>query len=341
MNEYKLEKAFDKAVASSQIHESICYIENSAGDFSWSKGYGGKELDTPLLMASITKLFTTACTIKLLESKQLVLEHKVVKYIDREMLKGIHIYKGIDYSSDMTIADLLFQRSGLPDTFLDGSDPYFKRVIQEDFSFSLEDLLQKAIELRPVFSPGTPKKANYTDINFDLLGYIIECITGMKLHEVYNEYIFKPLNLKSTYLAQQAGDLVPVIYYKDTQLKRESFIRSCGASGGGITTARELMVFLKSFWSGKLFDLAIFEKLAPFNRLQMSFYPICYAGGYMKLDVGYPFLPKKTLLGHSGSTGSFAFYSPQQDLFFVGDVNQAANPALPIRLVMKLAMVAE
>ena len=114
------------------------------------------------------------------------------------------------------------------------------------------------------------------------------------------------------------------------------FMDKC-ASGGGITTARELMVFLKAFWSGKLFDAAIFEKLALFNRLQLSFYPICYAGGYMRIDVGYPFMSKKELLGHSGSTGSFAFYSPAQDLFFVGDVNQAANPALPIRLVMKLA----
>jgi hypothetical protein len=27
-----------------------------------------------------------------------------------------------------------------------------------------------------------------------------------------------------------------------------------------------------------------------------------------------------------------------KDLYFVGDINQMANPALPIRLVMKLAM---
>jgi hypothetical protein len=44
------------------------------------------------------------------------------------------------------------------------------------------------------------------------------------------------------------------------------------------------------------------------------------------------------LIGHSGSTGSFAFYYPYKDLFFVGDVNQMSNPALPIRLVIKLAM---
>lgn len=43
-------------------------------------------------------------------------------------------------------------------------------------------------------------------------------------------------------------------------------------------------------------------------------------------------------MGHSGSTGSFAFYYPIKDLFMVGDLNQMGNAALPIRLSMKLAM---
>ena len=47
---------------------------------------------------------------------------------------------------------------------------------------------------------------------------------------------------------------------------------------------------------------------------------------------------KGELIGHSGHSGSFAFYYPHKDLFFVGDVNQLANPGLPIQLVMKLAM---
>jgi len=50
------------------------------------------------------------------------------------------------------------------------------------------------------------------------------------------------------------------------------------------------------------------------------------------------FMGKGELIGHSGSTGSFAFYYPEKDLYFVGDFNQMANPGLPIKLVMKLAM---
>jgi len=327
-------------VASSLIHECVCLIENTAGDISWYKGYGGKELGSPLLMASITKLLTTTCIIKLLEDGKLQLEDKVVKYIDSDIMKDIHILKGVDYSFDITISDLLFQKSGLPDWFLDGNNNYARRAIEEDFSFSFDEIVQATKRLKPIFPPNTPNKAYYSDINFDLLGKIIESITAMPLHEVYKDFIFDPLQLKNTYLAVKDNEYIPPLYYKKHRLERHKFIKSNGASGGVTTNARELMIFLKAFWSGKLFNSNIFDTLATYNRLQLSFYPICYAGGYMRIEAGYPFMPKIELVGHSGSTGSFAFYVPEKDLFLVGDVNQFAKPSLPIRLVMKLAMVA-
>lgn len=124
-------------------------------------------------------------------------------------------------------------------------------------------------------------------------------------------------------------------------MQRDNFIKSIGASGGGVSNAVELMSFIKAFWSGKLFDPNLFALLASPNRLQISFYPVRYAGGYMRMDAGYPFMAKTELIGHSGSTGSFAFFAPQQDLYYVGDVNQFASPAIPIRFVMKLAMAAK
>jgi CubicO group peptidase (beta-lactamase class C family) len=337
-SDVRFEKVFDQTVASRMIHECICCVENAEGDFSWEKGYGEKNLDTPFLMASITKLFTTTCIIKLIEEGKLSLEDKISKYLDANLLKEIHVLKGRDYSFEITIQHLLFQTSGLPDFYLGGEMPFFKKVIQQDFSYTFEEIINITKKQKPIFPPNTQGKAYYCDLNFDLLGKIIEIITGLNLQAAYSHYIFTALNLKNTYLAMKDEDYIPVVYYKHEQLKRDLFIKSCGASGGAVTTVHELMIFIKAFWLGKLFNKRIFERLSSFNRLQLSFYPICYAGGYMRIEAGYPFMPKIELLGHSGSTGSFAFYSPQQNLFFVGDVNQIANPALPIRLVMKLAM---
>jgi len=69
--------------------------------------------------------------------------------------------------------------------------------------------------------------------------------------------------------------------------------------------------------------------------------PLYYGGGYMQIPMPsfYSlFMGKGELIGHSGSTGSFAFYYPFKDLYFVGDVNQMSNPGIPISLVMKLSI---
>ena len=49
------------------------------------------------------------------------------------------------------------------------------------------------------------------------------------------------------------------------------------------------------------------------------------------------FLGHGDLVGHRGSTGSFAFYYPGKGLFFVGDFNQMKYPALPVGFMIQLA----
>jgi CubicO group peptidase (beta-lactamase class C family) len=117
-----LDKIFNKTIASSQIHECVLLVENTRGDFSYSNGYGGKNINSPLLMASITKLFTTTCILALQEQERLFLSNKISDYFDDATLKGIHIYNSKEYSYELTISDLLFQTSGLPDEFEERND---------------------------------------------------------------------------------------------------------------------------------------------------------------------------------------------------------------------------
>lgn len=72
-----LEKIFNKTIGSNQIYESVLFVENTSGNFSYGNGYGGKSIDSPLLMASITKLFTTTCILALQEQGCLFLNDKV------------------------------------------------------------------------------------------------------------------------------------------------------------------------------------------------------------------------------------------------------------------------
>ncbi|WP_432360068.1 serine hydrolase domain-containing protein [Sporosarcina sp. UB5] len=344
MSTDKYEKIVNRLIKSKHIHECVLFVENMSGDFSYKNEYGGKNIDAPLLMASITKLFTTACILILREQGKLSLDDNVAKYLDSSILSRLHIYKRQDYTSELTIASLLFQTSGLPDAYEESKNNIKKRVLREDMHIPFDEKITLTKQLKPHFAPDKLKRAHYADINFDLLGEIIETITNSSLEDVYKTLIFEPFNLVKTYLPAEEHDFTPTIYYKETAISRPKYISCCRASGGGISTARELMIFSKAFFGGRLFNKDVFNLLKRYYKLQASMYPIQYGGGYMRIPLnGIPtfFTGKGELVGHSGSTGSFAFYFPQKDLFFVGDVNQMANPALPIRLAMRLAVASK
>ncbi|CAM3184133.1 serine hydrolase domain-containing protein [Filibacter tadaridae] len=337
----KLKKIFEKTTKNNLIHESVLLIENSNGDFSYHNGYGGKKTDTPFLLASITKLFTSTCILILREQGKLSLDDKIAKYFQEDTLRDLHVYKGQEYSMDLTLSNLLFHTSGLPDVIEEGSSKAKKRVIDKDRKIGIDEIIIKTKQLKPHFAPDNGKKAHYANINFDILGKVIEIVTDSTLEDVYKQYIYDPLGLKNTYLPIDENDFVPFVYYKDTSLYRPKMVRSIRASGGCISTARDLMIFIKAFFGGRLFNKAVFRGLDINNKLQATMSPIHYGAGYMRIPLGglaTLFMGKGELLGHSGSTGSFAFYHPVSDLFFVGDVNQIANPALPVRLAMRLAM---
>ena len=337
MDTTKIENIFEKLISSNKIQEGVLLIENSTGAFSFSREYK-RNIDTPILIASATKLFTTTCIFALLQEGKIDLKDKITHYLKKEITAGLHIYNDKEYTSELTIEHLLLQTSGLPDFYTNGACSIFSKVKKQDFFYSFEDELEWIKSMHSRFVPGTKRKAFYADVNFDLLGKIIESANDSTLKEAYEKYIFSPLDLKNTYLACNESDYIPHTYYKNQRLDRPLFIRSCYASGGGVSTTRELMIFIKAFWKGKLFNKSIFSNYVQCNPLQISFYPIHYTSGYMKISASYPFGDKCTLVGHSGSTGSFAFYCPEKDIFIVGDVPQIDSPSICVKLVMRAAL---
>jgi CubicO group peptidase (beta-lactamase class C family) len=239
------------------------------------------------------------------------------------------------------ISDLLFQISGLSDAFEEGKNSIRRFSIPNDVYIDFMNNVDMVRKLKPHFVPRTENKAHYADINFDLLGKVVENVVDLPLEEVYKRFIIEPLELKNTYLPISENEFIPEIYFKDKLIHRPKIVISSRASGGGVSTAYDLMIFIKAFFGGKLFNKEIFKILSKYKKLQASMGPIYYGGGYMQIPLEGSttlFMGKGELIGHSGSTGSFAFYYPYKDIYITGNINQAANQALPIRFVMKLAM---
>ena len=136
-----IEKIFNGTVRQKLIHEAVLFVENTSGDFSISCGFGDKDTDSPIFTASIGKMYATACVLILCEQGKLSLDDGLEKYFDKAVLDGLHIYKDVEYSRQLTVATLLYQNSGLPDSFEEGGAK--AHALTSDTSLSFEDKLAK------------------------------------------------------------------------------------------------------------------------------------------------------------------------------------------------------
>lgn len=310
---------------------------------TWQGASGNLTLEQPYFIASTTKLFTTAIILQLRKEDKLSLEDKISKYIDASILSGLHVYKGKEYSQELTIRQLLSHTSGLPDYFQDkgtsGKSLEDELMAGNDQFWTVEQAIEKSKNISPLFAPGTKGKAKYSDANFQLLGKIIETITGKTYAENCKERIIQPLGLYKTYLYQDATDKKPkTLYYKDKEMQIPKAMTSFGADGGIVSLSADMLVFIEAFFTGKLFPLAYIDELQEWNRI---FPPMRAGVGVHLFKLPWIFNPTGAVpyfIGHSGLSGALAYYSPKENIFIAGTVNQLAYNDISFRTMISLTM---
>ncbi|NWG18907.1 MAG: beta-lactamase family protein [Chloroflexi bacterium] len=302
--------------------------------------------DTPCFIASITKMFTAAIIMQLYEQKRLDLAAPVSDYLPAELLDGIHCYKGTDYSRQIKVFQLVNQTSGLADFEVDkprGGNSVLKELMAgHDRAIDTAEALTITRRLAPHFPPGTPGKAYYSNLNYRLLGEIIEALTGKPMADNFEERICAPLGLQHTYLYDwtkpRPGKPPATLYLNNAPINVTRYLSSNVADGGLVSTAAECMTFLRAFFEGRLFDQSLLERMTQWNAL---FFPLRYGYGlmYYRLPRYFWITPLPEFVGHSGSTGSFAFACPSRSLYLTGTLNVIA-PARPFFFMMDLVRAA-
>jgi CubicO group peptidase (beta-lactamase class C family) len=139
----ELQQILNKTVDQSKIFGTTFALKKDR--FVWEGAAGNIGLNQAYFIASTTKLFTSAIILKFHSQKILDLDDKISKYLDSTLLKGLHVYKGKEYSFDITLRQLLAHTSGLPDYFQD-KGPNGKSLEQElkegnDQFWGLEEVL--------------------------------------------------------------------------------------------------------------------------------------------------------------------------------------------------------
>lgn len=336
-----LQQVLTKIVDRKRIFGVSASIENGDGSLAFIGSAGNLDKESQYFIASTTKLYISAITLRLREQGRLSLDDPISRYIDGQVLDKLLIFKGLDYSSQITIRQLLAHTSGLPDYFQQkkksGKSLQDELTSGIDQYWSFEQVIDEVKKMKPQFKPGEKGKALYSDTNYQLLGRIIESITSKQTATILKEYIFEPLGLKRTYLYEKSKDTVPAtMYFKQNPLPIPLAMTSFGPDGGIVSTSGELMIFIRAFFNGQLFPIEYFGEMKQWNKI---FFPLEYGIGLARFKLPRVFSPFKALpelLGHSGLSGAFAFYSPEKDVFLTGTVNQINNPDLSYRLMLQL-----
>ena len=278
----------------------------------------------------MTKLYVTAVVMSLIEERKLSLDDKITKYLPSRYTENLHILKGADYSNEVTIKHLISNTSGLPDYFTHkerGKPSASDSLLQgNDASWELEKTLENMKMMNPKFAPGQKGKAAYSDTNYQLLGKIIEIVTGKNVTDVFCEYIFDKLGLCNTYVFHDLSDSAPAkIYYKNRHLHLPNYMASVSIEGGIVSNAAEVTLFLKAFFAGQFFPKEKIEGLKHWNLLLPPPGLFYFGIGLEKTPTPRwisPTKPINEIIGFWGQTSSFAWYNPDTDLYFCGTANQ-------------------
>lgn len=331
------------------IQQCILAISSGDNDIAWSgtggnlKGSEHPGQEAQYYIASITKTYTATVTMILYEQGLLSLDDTISLYLSRDVVSGLCIIDGIDYSNEITIMQLLSHSSGIADYYsdptVDGDTAFQQFIEQPEKKWSVMDTIHFAkSELQARFIPGTAN--HYSDTNYQLLGLIIEKISGKPLHTVYDELIFTPLELHNSWLVgyprneSHKSASVTDIWLNGTAVTRVRKNGSYWADGGIISTATDGITFLKALNQGKLISN---ETLGLMQNWKSIHYPIEYGLGLDRMN--HPAMLK--LWGHSGSSASFLYYYEKDDLYISGTLNTTDANRLSFDLIKHAVSIAK
>ena len=215
------------------------------------------QADTIFRFYSMTKPITSVAVMMLYEEGKLKLDEPVSKYLPE--FEGLKVYADSGEHEDlvrpMSIRDLLRHTSGLTYGFF-GDTPVDRMYRAKGIlgrKSSLEDMAEKLSQIPLLYQPGT--KWHY-GVSTDVLGGLVQKVSGRSLDEFFKERIFKPLNMKDTafYVPGEKVDRFAVCYGPnvggglkviDDPLKSQYLSKPVLFSGGGglLSTARDYMRF--------------------------------------------------------------------------------------------------
>lgn len=271
--------------------------------------------------ASVTKAVTAATALRLASQGRWGLDDPVAPYLRPDVVDVLRGLEGLSDMGELTLRRLLGHTSGLPDYFF---DPRFQARVRAEpgRTWRPAELVRAAAERgRLDFAPGTDFA--YGDTGYVVAGLAIEELTGGPLADAYRSLVFDPLGMDATWLEWHEPRRGPEVSHaydgdRDVSATNTSFD---WAGGGLVTTAADLVAFLRGLFHGELFDARWLAEMTAWReglhwRADSSAHYLRYG-----LGVGTNVVADEQIVGATGVWGAFAYYWPAGDAAIAGTVN--------------------
>jgi CubicO group peptidase (beta-lactamase class C family) len=308
--------------------------------------YGLMDVDKPMQLnaifriASMTKPITSAAIMMLYDEGQLQLNDPVAKYIPEFKDMKVFSYKdrnGIhveDQKKPMTIRNLLTHTSGFASSVEDSPVDSMYRTANLSGG-TLKDMIQKLAKIPLKYQPGTRWQYGRST---DVLGYLVEIISGKPLNIFVKERIFMPLKMTDTgySIPDEKLSRVSKVYglgshgievLRDPEINNVSPpVKFISGNGGLLSTAKDYMIFSqmllnKGIYNGvrilksKTVDLMTSNQITDEIMPDDDFFGPLMSG--MGFGLGFAILQDKIQANTIGSKGSYWWSGTANTYFYI------------------------
>ena len=283
-NKAKLDSLFTLIETNNKGWGSVSIFKEGKEIYTRSTGYANLKDSIPATketkyhIGSISKTFTAAMIMKLIENGKLSLETKLYEF-----------FPGINNAKKITIKHLLQHRSGIYNyTNSKDFENYFNK------NTSRKKFLETIKKLGSVFKPD--EKFEYSNSNYVLLSWIIEDITKKSYSVALEKFITKPLQLKKTFLPDEISEnnngATSYIYNNNYEKQQNWHPNIVLGAGGIVSTPTELNVFITKLLKGEIVSKNLVDAML---TIQNS-----YGFGIIQVPFG-----KKKGYGHTGGLAGY------------------------------------
>ena len=298
-----------------RIEQSGILIYNGVAGLSDIKSKQVLKLDNVFQIGSVSKQFTAAAILQLVEKNKLALSDTLGDFI-----------AGLPKEfAQVTIASLLSHTSGLPNY---NNDPRIRNIwhIKRDLDAIIKEITKQSI----IAGPG--EVFNYSNTGYVLLGKVIEVVSGLNYADYLKTHIFSPLQMNHSYVTKQGEGKTGTTGYTSDNSSPIKVDRSWIHASGAITsTLEDMSRWHQGLVNGKVISKHSYQKMITptvLNNGETSPYGF---GLY-----NYPISGKKTI-NHEGWIPGFmtwSIYLPDDDLYAVAFSNNDAKHPGPLVLDM-------